>query len=41
MTIPMADATPSGVLDITTHFFEFIPEEEIDLSPQPTVLGSP
>jgi GH3 auxin-responsive promoter len=39
MTIPMADATPSGVLDITTHFFEFIPEEEID-SPQPTVLGA-
>ncbi len=39
MTIPMADATPSGVLDITTHYFEFIPEEEID-SPQPTVLAA-
>jgi hypothetical protein len=39
MTIPMADATPSGVLDITTHYFEFIPEDEID-SPQPTVLGA-
>jgi hypothetical protein len=39
MTIPMADATPSGVLDITTHYFEFIPEEEAD-SPQPTVLAA-
>ena len=39
MTIPMADATPSGVLDITTHYFEFIPEEEI-ASPQPTVLAA-
>ena len=39
MTIPMSDATPSGVLDVTTHYFEFIPEEEID-SPQPTVLAA-
>src|SRR6185312_14711332 len=39
MTIPMADNTPSGVLDVTTHYFEFIPEEEGD-SPQPTVLGA-
>jgi len=39
MTIPMSDGTPSGVLDITTHFFEFIPEEEID-SPSPTVLAA-
>lgn len=39
MTIPMADATASGVLDITTHYFEFIPEQEID-SPTPTVLGA-
>jgi hypothetical protein len=37
MTIPLADHTPSGVLDITTHYFEFLPEEEAD-SPQPTVL---
>ncbi|MDW8263907.1 MAG: GH3 auxin-responsive promoter family protein [Gemmataceae bacterium] len=37
MTIPFADGTPSGTLDITSHFFEFIPEEEID-SPCPTVL---
>jgi hypothetical protein len=39
MTIPMADHTASGVLDVTSHYFEFIPEEEID-SPQPTVLGA-
>jgi hypothetical protein len=37
MTIPLSDGTPSGVLDITSHYFEFIPEEEGD-SPQPTVL---
>ena len=37
MTIPLSDATPAGVLDITSHFFEFIPEDEGD-SPQPTVL---
>lgn len=30
MTIPMSDGTPSGVLDVTSHFFEFIPESEID-----------
>lgn len=39
MTIPFADATPGGVLDIWSHYFEFIPEGEID-SPQPTVLGA-
>jgi hypothetical protein len=39
MTIPLDDATPSGVLDITSHYFEFIPEEEGD-SPQPTVLAA-
>jgi hypothetical protein len=37
MTIPIDDATPAGVLDITTHYFEFIPEAEGD-SPNPTVL---
>lgn len=36
-SIPLADGTPSGVLDITSHFFEFIPAQEID-SPRPTVL---
>jgi hypothetical protein len=39
MTIPFADATPSGVLDITSHYFEFIPEAEID-DPNPTVLSA-
>lgn len=37
MTIPMADDRSAGVLDVTTHFFEFIPEDERD-SEQPTVL---
>lgn len=39
MTIPMSDGTPSGTLDITSHVFEFIPEDEIK-SPQPTVLAA-
>src|SRR5262249_51568850 len=39
MTSPRDDGTPSGVLDVTTHYFEFIPEEEGD-SPQPTVLSA-
>jgi hypothetical protein len=39
MTIPFANHTASGVLDIWSHYFEFIPEGEID-SPQPTVLGA-
>ena len=39
MTIPFQDATPGGVLDIWSHYFEFIPEGEID-SQQPTVLGA-
>jgi len=37
MSIPLADGTPSGVLDVSSHFFEFIPQDEIN-SPQPTVL---
>lgn len=37
MTIPLADDSKSGVLDVTTHFFEFIPESEIE-SPRPTVV---
>jgi hypothetical protein len=39
MTIPMADGTPSGVLDITSHYFEFIPQEEAG-GPHPTVLAA-
>src|SRR5262249_57759000 len=37
MTIPFEDGTPSGMLDIASHYFEFIPEEEGD-QPNPTVL---
>lgn len=36
-TIPFADDTSAGVLDIWSHYYEFIPEDEID-SVQPTVL---
>jgi hypothetical protein len=36
-TIPLHDASPAGVLDVQSHFFEFIPEGEID-SPKPAVL---
>lgn len=38
-TIPFSDATPSGVLDISSHYFEFVPEAEMD-SACPTVLGA-
>ena len=39
MSIPFADGTPSGVLDIMSHYFEFIPEGDID-KPNPVVLSS-
>lgn len=39
MTIPFQDSSPAGVLDVTTHYYEFVPEAEGD-SPQPTVLGA-
>ena len=39
MTIPFENHTPAGVLDILSHYYEFIPESEIDSS-QPTVLGA-
>ena len=39
MTIPLTDGTPSGVLDVTSHYFEFIPEAEGD-APNPTVLAA-
>jgi hypothetical protein len=38
MTIPWENNTPVGVLDIWAHYFEFMPESELE-SPQPTVLG--
>lgn len=37
MTIPFADSRSTGLLDIESHYFEFIPEAEYD-SPSPTVL---
>lgn len=37
MTIPLADGTAAGVLDVGSHFFEFIPEDEHE-STDPTVL---
>jgi hypothetical protein len=36
-TIPIEDNTPAGVLEIASHYYEFIPEDEIH-SPQPTIL---
>ncbi|HYV38697.1 MAG TPA: GH3 auxin-responsive promoter family protein [Gemmataceae bacterium] len=39
MTIPIDDGTPSGVLDVTTHYFEFLPESEVD-KPNPITLGA-
>ncbi len=37
MTIPIDDAGSAGVLDFQNHFYEFIPEEEIE-SAHPTIL---
>lgn len=37
MTIPLDDDTSAGVLDVDSHYFEFIPEDEHG-SAQPTVL---
>lgn len=39
MTLPFTDGTPSGTLDVSSHYFEFIPEDEGD-SPNPTVLSA-
>jgi hypothetical protein len=39
MTIPLDDNTASGVLDITTHYFEFLPEAEAG-KPNPITLGA-
>ena len=37
MTIPLADGASSGVLEFSSHYFEFVPEEEHG-GAQPTVL---
>lgn len=39
MTIPLGDESPDGVLDVASHYFEFIPEAEYG-SDNPTVLGA-
>lgn len=36
-SVPIEDNTPAAVLDIASHYYEFIPEPEMD-SDQPTVL---
>lgn len=30
MTVPIDDGTPAGVLDVSHHYFEFIPEDQAD-----------
>jgi len=35
ITIPMADNTPEGILDIHANFYEFVPQEEYDLIEDP------
>ncbi len=37
ITIPIKDHTPSGILDVTSHFFEFIPAECIHETNPPTL----
>lgn len=39
MTLPFQDNCSAGVLDVTSHYFEFIPEAEYG-SANPTVLGA-
>ena len=36
-SIPLEEGSPAGVLDIRHHFFEFIPEDQVD-RPDPDVL---
>lgn len=38
MSIPIEDNTAAGVLDVTSHFFEFIPAEDYE-SPQRRAIG--
>jgi hypothetical protein len=37
MTIPVEDNTPAGILDIRHHYFEFIPEDQVDRDEPETV----
>ena len=40
MTVPLEEGTPGGVLDITSHYFEFIPEGEIESTNPMTLTAS-
>lgn len=40
MTIPIADNTPAGLLDIRHHYFEFIPEDQAECDQPETVEGA-
>jgi hypothetical protein len=37
ISVPTEDATPAGLLEITSHFYEFVPREEHDAA-RPTAL---
>jgi hypothetical protein len=40
-TLPLMDGVPAGVLDVTSHYFEFVPESEADKDdPHPTTLAA-
>src|SRR4051794_29389145 len=39
MTIPVRDGPPEGILDVPSHYFEFVPEADGD-NPNPTVLSA-
>jgi len=36
VSIPIEDGTPAGILDIKSHFFEFVPKDRIDEPSPPT-----
>jgi hypothetical protein len=40
MTIPIEDGTAAGILDIRHHYFEFIPEDQIDSSDPDCALAT-
>ncbi len=39
MTIPVHDATPAGILEVTSQFYEFVPRDAME-EPSPRVLRS-
>jgi hypothetical protein len=39
MSVPVEDGKPAGILEVTSHFYEFIPSEQID-SPRPDTFRS-